>query len=388
MIVYNSAMLTLYRRHTAECLKGLTKLSPRALRLFTDCTCPIWMYGRTGDKFVPRQATGTRVWSQAEAMMAAVDASAAQESVSGPRLDSCIAMYLDGRRQEQAETTSRHHARALGMLRDFCHARGVHFIREMKVDHIEQFKVFGMPGLSLSSQALMLAKVMVFLREALRREWIERPIADKVRGIKVHRETTSPFTDGEVDRILAGTMEMRHGHRGFAKYPATFQLLLRLMLETGMRVGDAVRYDPRKAQRSDELWVYSCHAMKRQRALPDRPYEVYLSDSLKSDIDRCQWLSLEAPFMWGAFTERNYFSREVHVRMKAVGKRIGVDDCRPHRFRDTFAVRLLLQGVQLDDVSRLLGHSSVRVTETYYAKWIPARARRLEGVLARALHHA
>ena len=37
-------------------------------------------------------------------------------------------------------------------------------------------------------------------------------------------------------------------------------------------------------------------------------------------------------------------------------------------FRDTFAVELLLSGVPIDQVSLLLGHSSVKVTEKHYLK--------------------
>jgi integrase len=41
--------------------------------------------------------------------------------------------------------------------------------------------------------------------------------------------------------------------------------------------------------------------------------------------------------------------------------------------------------MQLEDVSRLLGHSSVKVTETYYAKWISSRKRRLERIVTETL---
>jgi len=50
-----------------------------------------------------------------------------------------------------------------------------------------------------------------------------------------------------------------------------------------------------------------------------------------------------------------------------------------------FAVRALLRDVPIGDVSRLLGHSSVKITEMGYAKWIPARGSRLERLVAKTL---
>jgi len=49
-----------------------------------------------------------------------------------------------------------------------------------------------------------------------------------------------------------------------------------------------------------------------------------------------------------------------------------------HRFRDTFAVELLLKGVPIEQVSVLLGHSSLKVTEKHYAPWVKARQDQLE----------
>ena len=56
----------------------------------------------------------------------------------------------------------------------------------------------------------------------------------------------------------------------------------------------------------------------------------------------------------------------------------------PHRFRDTFAVELLLSGVLLERVSVLLGHSSIKVTEKHYSPWIRARQEQLEADLERS----
>src|SRR5437016_3818761 len=51
--------------------------------------------------------------------------------------------------------------------------------------------------------------------------------------------------------------------------------------------------------------------------------------------------------------------------------------CHSHMFRDTFAVELLLAGVPIDQVSLLLGHSSVKVTEKHYAPFVKARQEQL-----------
>jgi integrase len=55
-----------------------------------------------------------------------------------------------------------------------------------------------------------------------------------------------------------------------------------------------------------------------------------------------------------------------------------------HRFRDTFAVELLLAGVPLERVSVLLSHQSIRITERHYSPWVRSRQDQLEQDLRRA----
>jgi integrase len=50
-----------------------------------------------------------------------------------------------------------------------------------------------------------------------------------------------------------------------------------------------------------------------------------------------------------------------------------VPEVHAHRFRDTFAVRLLEQGKPLEIVQMLLGHSSIKTTEKHYAPWVRSR---------------
>ncbi|SPF45524.1 hypothetical protein SBA4_3390013 [Candidatus Sulfopaludibacter sp. SbA4] len=97
-------------------------------------------------------------------------------------------------------------------------------------------------------------------------------------------------------------------------------------------------------------------------------------------------LSPRLPFWYGSGSDPDPVAQAVYERMQSIGEKAGIADCRPHRLRDTFAVRRLLSGkLHLEDVSRLLGHSSVKVTETYYAKWVTSRKRRLERLVSESL---
>jgi hypothetical protein len=55
-----------------------------------------------------------------------------------------------------------------------------------------------------------------------------------------------------------------------------------------------------------------------------------------------------------------------------------------YRFRDKFAVELLLAGVPVERVSILLGPRSIRITEKHYAPWVRAPRKQAEGDVRRA----
>jgi len=66
---------------------------------------------------------------------------------------------------------------------------------------------------------------------------------------------------------------------------------------------------------------------------------------------------------------------------RQVFHKAGIDGTS-HMFRHTFSVELLKAGVDIRKVSRALGHSSVVITERYYAKWNKAQQDILDGDLA------
>lgn len=58
--------------------------------------------------------------------------------------------------------------------------------------------------------------------------------------------------------------------------------------------------------------------------------------------------------------------------------------CHGQMIRDTFAVELLLAGVPIEQVSALLGHSSIGVTQKRYLPWVAARQKQLEASVRKA----
>ena len=68
----------------------------------------------------------------------------------------------------------------------------------------------------------------------------------------------------------------------------------------------------------------------------------------------------------------------IYRRMLALGKRAGVPDAHPHRYRDRFAVDMLARGASPYDVAKLLG-DTVATVEKHYAPFVKElrdRARR------------
>ncbi|PYX94805.1 MAG: integrase, partial [Acidobacteria bacterium] len=53
----------------------------------------------------------------------------------------------------------------------------------------------------------------------------------------------------------------------------------------------------------------------------------------------------------------------------------------PHCLRDTAAVSWLSAGVPLEEVSKLLGHSSIKTTEKSYAPWVLERQEKLDSLV-------
>ena len=89
--------------------------------------------------------------------------------------------------------------------------------------------------------------------------------------------------------ILEAAENLNGGTTGYAKNGKTFRLLIELMLETGLRVSDAVKFNPAKCQKSKFLWIYSFNPRKAKKNEAPR-INRRLSDRAAEESNR--WLCL------------------------------------------------------------------------------------------------
>ena len=66
--------------------------------------------------------------------------------------------------------------------------------------------------------------------------------------------------------------------------------------------------------------------------------------------------------------------------MVALGRRAGAPNVHPHRFRDTFAVDLLLRGASPYDVAKMLG-DTIETVEKHYMPFVRELRERVRRIL-------
>lgn len=79
-------------------------------------------------------------------------------------------------------------------------------------------------------------------------------------------------------------------------------------------------------------------------------------------------------------TQTPLTQRRLYHRMVALGKRAGVPDAHPHRFRDTFAVDMLARGASPYDVAKLLG-DTIETVERHYADFVKELRERVRRMM-------
>ena len=366
----------LHRRHLQRCPHR------RKGRRHWNCNCPIHFDAKIDGRRRPKSMHLTD-WEEAQVLAQKwiqADSSGSTQPVPEALDDTSISLdtawerFLAQIRMRDLSSTSVYKYGLLQRrMQDFARRRGVSALKDFTLDVLEVFQAGWTEG--ALSRLKKLERLKAFFRAAHVRRWIEDNPAVHLRGPKVKPRPTLPFTQEEMQRILdainAYPDKSGKTGRSNALRLRAFVLLLRY---SGLRIGDAVRCGPDRLSGNK---VFLCTQKTGQTVF------CVLPDFVVDAIEDAPPLS-EKYFFWTGnstlHTAIGIWQRTLRSLFKLAGITKGV----AHRFRDTFAVELLLAGVSTEEVAILLGHSNIAITQKHYSPWVRSRQQQLEANLQKA----
>jgi integrase/recombinase XerD len=218
-------------------------------------------------------------------------------------------------------------------------------------------------------------RLRTLFRFAQERKWVLDNPASKLKSPKVSLCPTMPYSRGEMVKILATidqySEEMPITGKDNARRIRALVLLLRY---SGIRIGDAINLNTDRIN-GNRLFLYTQKTgVPVNAVLPD-----FVLKALEANPK-----ANEKYFFWSGAGKIDGAVRSWQTRLRRLFQIAKNQGGHAHRFRDTFAVELLLAGVPIERVSILLGHQSVRITEKHYAPWVRSRQDQLEADLESA----
>lgn len=167
----------------------------------------------------------------------------------------------------------------------------------------------------------------------------------KIRTPKVVKET---YTDESLELLRDNTENIRD------------LALIDLLSSTVMRVGELVKLNIEDINFENRECIVFGKGSKERPVYFDARTKLHLKKYIDSrtDDNPALFVSLLSPF------NRLEISG-VEIRLRELGRRVGVNKVHPHKFRRTLATRAIDKGMPVEQVQQLLGHSKIDTTMQY-----------------------
>lgn len=365
-------MLSIFRLHGPRCSGRKSKHD----RTYRRCSCPIHVEGKCGDRFL-RQSLHTSNWQKAQKQVSEAEARASWDPLPDEVQAQPVTILEAKERflkdaesgRRLGESTLRKYRLMLRHLEEFGTNKGFLYLKQLDGEALREFR----DSWKLSPRTALkkLERVKAFFRFATENDWIGTNPARLVRGPAKIRDTQKlPFEPAEMERIVKACREVQLQVCKNDDLLA-FVLVLRY---SGLRIGDASMLTLERFKEND-LFLYT-QKSGTHVYVPLPPFVMSLVRAIK--VRHGQYL-FTGPESLRMETASDLWRR----KLAQVFTTAKIQGGHPHRFRHTFAVELLKKGVPMEEVSILLGHSSVRITEKHYASWVQARQEILKAHVAK-----
>lgn len=136
--------------------------------------------------------------------------------------------------------------------------------------------------------------------------------------------------------------------------------LIDLLASTGMRVGELVRLNWADIDFENRECIVFGKGSKERPVYFDARTKIHLKNYLESrtDDNPALFVSLIRPY-------KRLEISGVEIRLRELGRKIGIAKVHPHKFRRTLATRAIDKGMPIEQVQRLLGHAQIDTTMQY-----------------------
>jgi site-specific recombinase XerD len=370
-------LITIFVRHAADCKYAGDEFSKR-------CDCrKHFRWSANGEQH--RRKAGTRSWAEAEEVKRHLEDELAGRviDIAKPSQDigSCIEVFLQDKRVQglSADAIAKY-KRELTRLKNYCEQNGVFNVQGISREHLTGYcATWETIYPSSQTRSIVRARCRGFLRYCYEAQWLPR--IPPMPKIKVDVAPTLPLTPEQLAALLKATEVLDPGVRVRA------HALFRLMRFSGLAVGDSLKLQRAELKRDTHYRIET----SRQKT------GVHVSIPIPDDVSKellalpSEWIvaangSKHAAhpdyFFWDGKNDIvNTWTRKIVPKVFAAAEIARGGNMTSHRLRDTFAVDLLEKGVPMEEVSRLLGHKSIRTTEKHYAKWSKGRQDRVDSLV-------
>jgi len=227
-------------------------------------------------------------------------------------------------------------------------------------------------GLSPSTVRRIRAVLAQCLDQAIRWELVHRNVATLSRSPKMNRREGRTLTPAQARHLL----ETLRGHHNEALYA--------LMLSTGLRRGEALglqwndfdrttgvlRVSRQLKREGSRLVTTDTKTSLSRRAvnLPGPMLKTLLDHEARQGALKVQmgtsWM--DSGFIFTSSIGTPIDPRNLYREFQKVCRIAGLGDWHPHELRHSAASLMLAQGVKIQVVSQVLGHSSIRMTADVY----------------------
>ena len=206
-------------------------------------------------------------------------------------------------------------------------------------------------GIKMSTMQTRLHYLSSFWDFLITEELVHSNPVKKVGVLKLEKTIKKPFSAAEMEALRSGCENLRD------------RALVEFLYSTGVRVSELVHLNVGDIEMGkQELIVYGKGSKERRTYLTDSAkfyLKRYLQSRPQGEIEEQPlFITLDAP-------HNRLTVPGVQNMLRTLGRKTGVTNVHPHRFRRTIATDLLNRGMPIEQVKEFLGHEKLDTTMIY-----------------------